>query len=363
MENNKITVSQFLAISAVACLSPATRMMPIVAANTAKQAGWVSVLLGTVCLLVLYAIHGAIFRRGDAGPAGLGDAFELAFGKIPSKALIAFYLLWTSYIYLLYIRYYAERMLSTIFTTTDIRFFLAVMMAMVLLALRGRVKVLARFSEISILVFVVVLVLLVAGIMPNFKLKNVWPVTHLDAVPVLEASFQIMGALGLMTLFFFFGEFINDKDALWKKGRRTALMLGAVLTVITLVCLGTLSYRVVANTPMPFFSAAKLISIVEPLDRIEALLFSVWVISDFVIITSMAIIMGSLAKRLFGTMETQCFAAPLALFGYVGGLALASSVFELESFSKSVIAPVLNLIIGYTIPFITLITGKLRKRF
>ncbi len=236
------------------------------------------------------------------------------------------------------------------------------MMAIVFLALRGRVKVLARFSEISIIVFIVVLIVIVAGILPNLKIKYVWPVTHLDTVPVLKASFKIVGVLGIVALFFFFGEFIGDKQEIWKKGRKIALALGVVLTIITAICIGTMSYRVVKNTPLPFFTAVKLISIVESLDRIEALLFSVWVISDFVIITAFALIIGSIAKRMFRVTETRYFAAPLALFGYVGGICIETNVFELESFSKSTAVPITNLILCYFLPLLTLVVGRLRKK-
>jgi hypothetical protein len=56
-------------------------------------------------------------------------------------------------------------------------------------------------------------------------------------------------------------------------------------TLIIITVVGSLGYKVVPKMPIPFFSAIKAISVMEALIRIESILLSVWVVSDFGVIT------------------------------------------------------------------------------
>ncbi|MDR2615911.1 MAG: spore germination protein, partial [Oscillospiraceae bacterium] len=354
-DNNKISMRQTMIMFIVACLSPASRLFPVMGARYGRHAGWVGVLVGAAALAALAYVFAAIFKKDGDSPRGLADVFERVFGTICGKVIIAVYLLWAALLYALYIRYYAERMLSTIFPTADIRFFMLTMMPLVFIAARGRIEVFARFSEVSILLFTVILLALALCLMPTFEPENVWPVTHLDAVPILKSSYPVLSVLGYLTLFFFLGEHISNKRDAGRQGGRAAVYIGVMLTLITVICIGTLSYRVVERMPTPFFSTTKLITIMQPLDRLEALLLSEWVISDFIIITALALIVMNIAKKLFGLKEERRLAAPVVFFGFAGGIFITANIFELETFSHSAFALTVNVALGFGVPILTLL--------
>ncbi|MDR1064858.1 MAG: spore germination protein [Oscillospiraceae bacterium] len=360
-DNGKISMRQTMIMYIVACLSPATRVFPIMGSKYGRHAGWVAVLVGAAALAALSYVFASFFKKGESGPRCLSDVFERVFGKLGGKTVIAAYFLWAALLYTFYIRYYAERMLATIFITADMRFFLLTMMALVFVAVRGRLEVFARFSEISVLLFTVIMLALAICLMPTFEIQNVWPVTYLDAVPILKATFTMLGTFGYLTFFFFLGEQISNKRDAGRLGRKGALYLGLMLTLVTVICIGTLSYRVAANMPTPFFSTTKLITIMQPLDRLEALLLSEWVISDFIIITAFAFILMNIGKKLFNLKHARYLATPVAFFGFVGGILIASSRFELEAFSDSTLAVAINTAMSFGAPVLTLIIGKLRR--
>ncbi|MDR2420956.1 MAG: GerAB/ArcD/ProY family transporter [Oscillospiraceae bacterium] len=359
--NNKISMRQTMIMYIVACLSPATRLFPSMGARYGRHAGWAGVLVGAAALAALAHILAALFKKDDGAPRGLADVFGSVFGRIGGKLITAAYLLWAVLLYALYIRYYAERMLATIFTTADIRFFMLAMMPLVFIAARGRLEVFARFSEVSILLFTVILLALAMCLMPTFKTENVWPVTHLDAVPILKSSYPVLGILGYLTLFFFLGEHISNKRDAARQGRKAAVYIGVMLTLITAICIGTLSWRVVERMPAPFFSTTKLITVMQPLDRLEALLLSEWVISDFIIITALAFIVMNIAKKFFNLKEERRLAAPVVFFGFVGGIYVAADRFALEAFSNSAAALAVNVAMGFGVPALTLLAGKIRR--
>jgi len=360
--NNKISMRQAMIMYVVACMSPITRVFPFAGAKTAAHAGWLSAILAALALLVLVRVFAAFFKRGADGPANLSDVFELAYGSIVAKIILVFYAAWVALLFLIYIRFFAEKMLSTMFPSANIGFFIVTMMALVLVASRGRLEAFARFSEISLIGFMVIITVLVLCLLPAFEIRNVLPVTPSDAVPVVKGGLQMLSILGYFSLFFFLGDHISDKEHTVKRGSRAALHLGIVTTVITAICIGTLSHRIVERMPMPFFSTTKLITVMQPLDRMEAFLLCSWVVADFIIITAFALILMNIIKKLFAAREARFFATPIAFFGIVGGIFLVTSRFELEAFTRSRVTMTINSVAGFGIPILTLIVGKLRSK-
>ncbi|MDR0905531.1 MAG: spore germination protein [Oscillospiraceae bacterium] len=361
-ENNKISVRQAMTMYMVASYSPITRLFPAVAARSADHAGWVAAIVSSVSVLLLAKIFASFFKNGANGPANLSDVYDLAFGKVVSKAILVFYAVWIALLFVVYIRYFAEQMLSTMFPSANIGFFVITMMAIVLVAARGRIEAFARFSELSFIIFALILAILALCLIPVFDIKNLFPVTYFDIKPVLRGSVPMISILGYFSLFFFLGDHISDKENTWKRGSRAALYLGIVSTSITGICIATLSFRVLQRMPMPFFSTTKLITVMQPLDRMEAFLLCAWVISDFIIITAFAFILMNITKKLFNAREARFFSTPIVFFGLVGGLYLVTSRFELEAFSNSFLCIGTNAVSGFVIPVAALIVGKLRGK-
>jgi len=363
--NNKISMRQALILYIVACLSPITRVFPLSAAEFGGRAGWLSPIVVALILFVLLRILAAMFKPKDGTatlPANLSDVFELSYGKIISKIILAAYAVWIGILFPVYIRYFAEQMLSTMFPSANIGFFIVIMMALVLVATRGKLEWFARFSELARLFFIAIIAILAICLIPDFEYRNILPVTHLDTKNVFQGAFQMCGVVGYITLIFFLGDHISDKETLQKRAKRTAIWVGAIGTLITTVCIATLSFRVVERMPMPFFSTTKLITVMEPFDRMEAFLLCTWVCSDFIIITAFAFVLINIIKKLTGSHEARYFATPIAFYGVVAGMFLTTSRFELEAFSRNEITTTVNIALCFGIPLLTLIVGKIRGK-
>jgi hypothetical protein len=254
-------------------------------------------------------------------------------------------------------------MLSTIFTTTDIRFFVISMMILIFLALRSRIETFARFTEIALLLFFVLFVGFFIFLIPTFKLENVWPVTYLDTLPILRASYPIIGSFCYYAFLPFIGSSIQkDMQAHKKESIIAIAFLGVMTTLILVFSIGSLGYRSAARMSLPFFSATKLINILQSFDRLEAILLSAWVVSDFIVIGMFGIILSHVLKSYFKTAAERNFATPLTFIGIVGGIFFASNRFELESFSTSVFASSMHVALGFVVPLLLLAVGKMRGK-
>ena len=353
-----ITVRQACAMFMLATMPPAIRLFPSVGARYAGAAGWLAPVIGVIVPLVLAVILHALFKSGKF--TDLHEAFNAAVGGFLAKILLTLYLVWTFALFLLYVRYYAERMASSLFASVNLDFFIIAMLLLVFLAARAKLAALARFSEVAILIFAVALAVFALSLLPTLRLGNVMPVTHYDIAPVIRSSYPIVSVWGFITLFFFL-KIDNAKD-IKKQGVKTSLILAGATVVMLFLVVGSLGPDVAARMPRPFFQVSRLIDIMQSFDRFEAVLSSILVIADFILITAFVFIMMNIVKKLCGLSEARFLAGPIVMLGYAGSLVIAASTFELERVSNSPTPHAVNLVLCLVVPAVALAVGKARGR-
>ncbi len=193
------------------------------------------------------------------------------------------------------------------------------------------------------------------------KAENLWPVTYYDFVPVLRSTYPILGIWGYITLACFVGAHFMKRGPLWqysKKARRRRISMN---TRMVGCVVGSIGYTVAQRIPSRFFNAVKLITLMGTLDRLESALLSVWVVSDFIVISFFARAIMNVTKSLFQVSETKYLASPIILLGYAGSQLFASNRFELEVFSSTVGLSG-DIVLLYLVPAVIFAIGKLRKK-
>lgn len=356
---NKITIRQLFVIFVIVTLSPAIRLFPQICSEYGGIAGWTAPIIASTAMFILLAVLNAFFRKVEV--TDLSDVFELSLGKIAGKLLSTLYLLWVIILFALYIRYYADRLLSSIYPNTNIRFFLLAMLAVVYYVSRGRIESFARFGEFVFLIFIIIFIMFYILLIPTVEINNLLPLTYYDVWPAVKAAYPVIGIWGYITLLLFLGEHVIKKEQFKKNGKQTILLLVIMTTLLIIFVIGTLGYQLAERMPLPFFAATKLVSLVESLDRMEAILLTIWVISDFIIITVFALLIMNITKKLFQVTEIKYFASPIVLLGYAGSLFLATSSYEMESFSSIIALPV-NILLCIVVPIVVFCVGKIRKK-
>jgi len=356
--NNKISVRQIIVIFFLSTISPGVRIFPPECSKYAKQAAWLTPFISALLLMILLSILNAFFA--SKRHKNLSDVFSAALGKVSGKVLLSIYLIWCAILFSIYIRYFAERFLGTIYPNTNIRFFVLTMLFVVYVAARGKIEHLARFSEFIFIFFLVTFIVLLLLILPEVKISNLFPITTYDILPVMRGSLVITAIWGYLLLPFFFGEKIVDMEKLKKTGKECVILLIFIPVLFLIAVIGSLSPSVTQKMSYAFYNAVKLISFIESLERFESLVLAYWIISDFILLSFLLTVMQAIIKNLFSLTEAKRFTTPLAAFGYVGSQVIAASIFELEEFSRS-IAIYANIFFFFIVPLIILIIGKVRK--
>ena len=103
---------------------------------------------------------------------------------------------------------------------------------------------------------------------------------------------------GYLSFILFFVDEINDRETFKKHGiiGISALTLFSIWLFITVI--GTLGPHIIEKLPYPFFAVVKQISLGEFLQHIEAFVITLWILSDFVLIS----FIGATTVKIYGNL-------------------------------------------------------------
>lgn len=357
-DKERISMKQAIFLFLTITFSPAIRLIPAFGASEAKQAAWLAPLVSCIALALLVILLQRMVKNKS------GSFMEIIYdvaGTVMGKILIMLYLIWVTILLAMYVRYYAERIVSTIFPDTSISVFIIAMLVFVAYVLHDGIVSIARMNEIIFPVIVVIFFILGLFILPKVEVDNLLPVSSLDILPVLKASTGLTAIWVYLLFLFFIGDKIKHKEKTKKAGIQAAVFLLIANFVLLAMTIGTLGYSVAERLPLPFMITVKQISVFEILQKIESVVVTLWIASDFIIITVFAYIALQMMKSLFKLSETKPLINIYLVLIYFLTLYLAKSIFELEDFSRIVAIPV-NILLGFIMPFIIFAVAKVRRK-
>ncbi|KAB3525721.1 GerAB/ArcD/ProY family transporter [Alkaliphilus serpentinus] len=358
-DKKKISTRQIIIIFIVMVYSPAIRVIPAYTSEQAKQAAWITPLIAFLGLLIIfYGLQKTFQKYKDAS---LMEVIYDIIGTFTGKIIVSAYIVWITLLAALYVRYYSQRIVTSIFPNVDIRLFIIVMLVFVAYTSRYGVVVLARMNEIIFTIIAAIFVIFVLFLSPKLEIQNLTPISYLDIMPVLKGSLVIIAVWVYAIFLFMLSDQINDKENIKKFGIQASFFLLVINVLIIAVTVGTLGHTVSARMPLPFLSAVKQISFLDTLEKIESILVVTWIASDFTLISILLYVILNMVKSVFNFQDTKPFINVLCLFLFILSLYLTESSFELAEFSTKIALPV-NLILGLAIPVLLFIVGKVRKK-
>jgi len=356
---DKISIRQAVLLFIIFVLSASIRLFPTYAARAGERAGWLAPVFAVLPFICLVFIIQALFKNNRE--SNLSDIIFKALGRIFGTVLLIIYLIWILISLGIIVRYFAEKFLTSILPNTTVYFFVVTILAVVFYALRSGIVYTSRTAEFLFLIFLAIFFLLFVLSIPRLEVINLFPVTYYDIVPVLKASFSIIGTWSVFTFVFFFGDRINDKEHIKRFGMQGMVFLTITALMILIQTIGVYGYSVIERVSMPYVIVTKSISLLETIERIESVAAASWVIIDFVSISVFVYVAVSIIKSLFSLSDVKPLISPVVTFAAVFSLYIAQSRFELESFSSHISIPV-NIALGFIFPLIVLIVGKARKK-
>lgn len=353
----KISLRQGILLLILALGAPSLRVMPNYLALNSRQAGWVAPVIAVIPGLLLVIILHKLFLRTRA--ESLYDIYDKIFGKVLNKFICIVYIGWITVLTALYLRMYGERVIGEILFEANLPFVLVVMAVFVLFIVNDKIDAFGRLGEILVWVLISLFIAVFLFVLPQVKITNIYPVTYYDIVPILKGAVPILALSSYITLVMFLGDRISYKKDLKKLGTQMMLFYSFLLILLFLVTVGLFGANLIEQFVFPYYSTLKNIRIMESIERLESLFISVWISSDFVIVTLFFIVVLTLIKRLFNMKSYKKVSPWAILIIFVIALNLGNNIFEIENGIRAFSVP-MNIILFWGIPILAWCVGKLR---
>lgn len=349
--NKPLTEKQLWTLGNLAVLSPLLRLVPGATLAAAENAGWICPILALPGLLVYGLFLRALLRRRRAGetlPALLQRSLGPVFGGAVLRLCGAWFLLYGGFL----MRIWSERFFATLRIFGLWLPFALVLLALAIPAAAGGRRALGRASQLFLPVLTGILLLVLACAIPQMTWGRLKAVSVHDTLPALAGAVPIMnvgwGTLLVLGFLAPAGTGTEARRGLWWTCRLclTALALSAM-------ALGVLGSALTAHLSHPFFILLRNISLSSALERIEALVTAVWVLPDFVMLSSLLLLVRE-------TMPIREKPLPTWLLGGVmllAGALLSPTAFGLKVWSETIL-PVTNAVIVLAVPALGLLGSR-----
>jgi len=354
----KISLRQAMVLFLVATSSPSMTNVPNATAATAHQAAWLSPIVSFIIIIPIIFIYKSIFTTYKE--ESFAEVIEDILGSFLGKIIAVMYIAFLTILLSIVLRHFAENIVSTIFPNENILVFMIAIIFTVAVILRRGLVVLARMGEI-ILIFLIVIFLAISTFgAKDIEISRLTPISYLDFLPILGASTAIVPVFSLFSYTFLLSNHINDKEKIAKVCTRAFLLLTFLMSIVLIMTIGILGDSTVALTSNPYILTVKQISIFEAIERIEASVVNMWIVSDFVIISMITFAVHNMIKSVFKLSDTKNFISIyLVIIFFIGSL-IANNSFELQTFEQFLL-PV-EIFWAYILPGFVFIIGKIRKK-
>lgn len=374
MKDDHLTEKQFSAAVFTALLSPMMRVLPRGAAILAGKWATLSVL-PAIPVLAALAFLMASLRRSMQPGEGAAQLILRVFGSVLGRLLLAGYAAWFLFYAGFILRSGAERLTATVYPHSDPAPFVAVMLALSLLAALGTLRAAGRTAAVLRAVMLAVLAAVFLLAVPNIEKENLVPLRMEDSRGVLAGALPIVTVGGAAGLFSFLRGYTPPagKDAVRLLLPPLALFAAAA-GCLTLVTVGAFGAKLTARLSYPFFTMIRDLSLSGTAQRFEAAVIALWVFADFILCTLLLRCAHEALRAIFGFPQAEADGGSLFRMGggrwllWAGAAAaglcalkLPSAADEFRLWMERLVPLALDIAVYGGFPLLWLV-GKLRKK-
>lgn len=345
---------QLKALCFTASLAPASRLLPKATAKIAGSGGWIAPLIALPMILVFILLLSELMKLRRDGE-GLGELIlrtgGRGFGAIALILIAAFMIFEGGFI----LRSAANRFISTIFPAAGSWFFIIVMLAMGTIAALGAVKALPRAARVFAPVLAAVLLLTLIFAFSQVDPARLLPISRSDTTDLFLSSLVVVEIyVGILTFTAVLEDQCPRKRGRFKSHVLWIVMICLLLTAFSAAIIGSYGTEIASEFSSPYFSMTRDVTLFRTVERVEALVAALWVMSDFTLFSLLLIASGHLIRLLFGFKPESVDVPMLSmkngrwLIAVCAALAAASAAFippkqETLSFISQYIIPAVSL--------------------
>lgn len=368
---DKISSRQLIALDFVFILSSLVRNVPGRTAALAGSGAWLSVLLALIPIgLLMLALRRLL--GGEGFRLGLGQTLLLGCGRFGGRLVLSLFFAWFVLAAGFLLRSGADRFMTTIYPSSGPGVFVITMLLVCLPAAAGQLKALARSAVIFRIFLLAVLAFVFACSLPKIRLGGLWQLAPGSEKDVLFGALTAANPVCICVYPLFFSHSVRDLPRRGSVSGWLGIIFAAAFLLV-LSAMGTLGAELTAKIHNPFFAVARDITIFGSIEHMEAVIATVWVFSDFIIVSLMlrlaafslqlilcrsgqAARFGLSPRAFFRLLVAFCSAAVMAV-----GLLIAPEAVDMRTWGEKII-PAVNMSLAFLVLPASLALGKARRR-
>lgn len=357
--NNKVSVKQLIIVIIVMTISPAVRFLPAYAAKNAAEAGWITPWAAIPPIIAtIYFIHN-IFKNYQS--KSTCQIIKDILGKYIGTAALLVHFAWILLLTSFYLRFSAERLVSSIYPNIDINYFIVITIIVISYILRSGETSVARMGEILLPILLIVIAFIMLLLIPKIRADALLPISFSDTLPILKGSVGTLSIFSYMFIVFFFSENIVGKQNIKKLFIKGTFVLQVMIFMVLFTSFGILGSSVIIRAPIPFLVTVKQISIADTIENFESVAVATWMLSDAVLISTMFFALLNLAKGTFKLSNTKSFINIVAVLLFLLSNSIAKNRLELDIYAITAMVGI-NIALGFGTPVLLFVVGKLRHK-
>lgn len=215
---NKISFAQYAALVFVGLFSPITRLLPGALASRGGMAGWLSPIIAYApTLLYFIFVKKLLEDRGE--DEGLSDVIDSSLGRRLGGIFNVITAAWLSIYSGFILRSGVERLLSTIYGSAHMPFFLITMAVICAVAALGEIRWQARAASFFLLLFIAVMAAVLIFSLTNITPGYVWPPNPTKLGGPAAASIQVLNVMTTSLYASFHIGKLKKEDGIMKRPR------------------------------------------------------------------------------------------------------------------------------------------------
>ncbi|MCM3747772.1 spore germination protein [Paenibacillus pasadenensis] len=276
-----ITMRQFKIILFFSVIGDSILIMPFITGTLANEDAWISSLLAPVGGLALGSLYAWIASR-QAGQSLVGCAIAIG-GKWIGGLLGLVHIFFFYIVILTLLSEISQFMTTQLMVGTPSEAIILAFLIVITAALRYGVESFVRVSELLYPVYLFIFVALFICLVPHINLNNMLPFLGNGFAPPIKGAYPAFayGFLEGVVLLMLIPHVDQDRKALGRAIRSAFLMGSLIILVVVSLCIFVLGADMMKHKYFSTFYLAQLVEIGGFLQRMEAALAFLWIITVF----------------------------------------------------------------------------------
>lgn len=358
--NEKISSSQFLVLVALFTIGTSILILPSGLAAEAKQDGWIAAIIGIgMGLLMVWAYT----SLGDMCPQmTIIEINKYVFGKWIGSCISILFVFFSLINVPPLLFYMGNFMITNMMPETPIVAFNIFFILVVIMGLRFGIETIARTGEIFFPWIVFLFIIQVLLIIPQIKMENIQPVLETGVKPLFRAALNLTATshLSFIVLFMIYPSLVNNPQKAKKAFFIGTIIGGLVMIIISFLSIAVLGSDQTARHQYPSFTLAKKVSVGDIIERIEAVIATIWFFTIYFKMT--LYFYGGVVglAQLLKFKDYRPLLMPLGMIVTVFSLVVYPDTVYMSTWDVKTWIP-FSLTFGFVLPLLLLVMAKLKR--